>query len=456
MKNRLVILLLFYGVLLSAQHKQLPNIVVVLTDDQGWNALSVRMDPDIPGSGSTYYQTPNLEKLVAQGVRFSRAYSPAPTCCPSRHSIQFGRSPSSLGLFGGCSEKTLKADVKYALCNVIKKSHPEYATAHFGKWHMCKLPEDMGFDEHDGKTGNSEGNSKDKTDPKKTFSLSKAAAEFMDRQVNNDRPFFVQVSYYANHTRYQALKSTEDKYINERAGYATPYQKSPLWAAMNEDLDSGVGIILDKIKSLNIEENTYVIFTSDNGYEDKHDQWKPVSERSFYKAYPLLSHKYFINEGGIRVPFIISGPDISQNVHSSTPVVGYDIYPTIMSILGIRTNDIPDIEGGNLLPLLTTNLNQKVERQHPFLIFRYTKPSGSLDIAIVQDDYKLLKEIESNTLHLWNVTEDLGEQHNLLETMPEKVSQLSKSIDAYYKHVGWEESEAVVVKNKVESKQSKK
>jgi arylsulfatase A len=101
-----------------------PNFVLILADDQGWNALSTRMDPDEPGSGSAYYQTPNLDRLAAQGMRFSQAYSPAPTCSPTRHAIQFGRSPVSLGIFGADGIRNWDASHDESLANVLKKSVP--------------------------------------------------------------------------------------------------------------------------------------------------------------------------------------------------------------------------------------------------------------------------------------------------------------------------------------------
>jgi len=117
-----------------------PNIVFILVDDQGWNALSVRMDPNDPGSGSTYYQTPNLAKLASEGMRFSQAYSPAPTCSPTRHAIQFGRSPTSLKIFGADGIRDWDADSRESLANVLKSINPDYVCAHLGKWHIQPEP----------------------------------------------------------------------------------------------------------------------------------------------------------------------------------------------------------------------------------------------------------------------------------------------------------------------------
>jgi arylsulfatase A len=323
-----------------------PNIVLILADDQGWNALSTRMDPELPGSGSSYYQTPRLAAFASEGMRFSRAYSAAPTCSPSRHAIQWGRTASSLGLFAQCPPEWLKAENENALPNVLKKAHPEYVTAHLGKWHMHRTPDELGYDVHDGETGNEDGNGDfDPEDPKLIYSLSRRANDFMEEQVKDKRPFFLQISHYADHLQYRAKPETIKAYETEHADKATEYQNSPLWAAMNENLDTGVGMVLDKIDELGIRDNTYVIYTGDNGYESKVDFWKPVTERTFNKAYPLLTHKYMINEGGLRVPFIVRGPGIPAGAYSKEPVIGYDIFPTVMDIVG-KFEQLPNgVEG---------------------------------------------------------------------------------------------------------------
>jgi arylsulfatase A-like enzyme len=446
MKSHLKILtsiltaLLFLG--LSAKSAQ-PNIVLILADDQGWNALSTRMDPDLPGSGSTYYQTPNLAKFASEGMCFSRAYSAAPTCSPSRHAIQWGRTASSLGLLAQCPPEWLKAENKDALPNVLKNARPEYITAHLGKWHMHRTPNELGFDVHDGETGNIDGNGDfDPEDPKLIFSLSRRANDFMEDQVKADRPFFLQISHYADHLQYRAKPQTIEKYKTEHAAKATKYQNSPLWAAMNENLDTGVGMVLDKIDELGIADNTYVIYTGDNGYESKVDHWKPVSDRTFHKAYPLLSHKYMISEGGLRVPLIVRGPGIQAGTFSKTPVMGFDFFPTVMEIVG-KSDQLPEsVEGGSLLSLLKTGGKDEVVRKHPYFIFRYTKTLGTHDISIVQGDYKLMKEIKTDTVHLWNLREDLGEQHNLTEIYPQKTAAMYDMMTAYFETVGWDESQA--------------
>ena len=424
----------------AADQVSRPNIVFILVDDTGWNALDVSADPKIPGSGSSFYQTPNTSKLALSGMRFSMAYSPAPTCGPSRTSIQYGLTPSTLGKFAEAPPTNLPP-AKDAMIRRLKAAHPQYRAAHFGKWHQrTRTPEDIGYDESDGQTFNKEGNQCPPNDPKLTFSLAKKTNDFIQRQVTDQRPFFVQVSFYANHLKYMALPETIARYEG-RNDKATEYQKSPLWAAMNEDLDTAVGSIVDTVEKLGIRDNTYFIYTADNGYESKVDTGKEVAERTFHKAHPLLSHKYMISEGGLRVPFIVSGPGIPAGTTSRTPVVGWDVLPTVLDMAGAK-DQIPDnIEGGSLLSHCRTGGKDDVNRRDPFMVFRYTKTAGALDIAIVQDGYKLLRELRSGKEHLWSLWDDLGEQNNLIAQKPQEAAQLRASLDGYFKRIDWNQKE---------------
>jgi arylsulfatase A len=409
-----------------------PNFIIILTDDQGWNALSTKMDPAIPGSGSTYYQTPNLDKLANEGMRFSRAYASGPTCSPTRHSIQFGRSPASLQIWGADNINSYDAKDNESFANLLKQYQPEYATAHFGKWHIRHAPNALGFEVNDGANGNIRMSNDPENDPKFTFSLTKKAIQFMENQKRQDKPFLLQVSYYADHLFFEAKKETLEKYTYSRPNEKTAYQNNPVWAAMNEDLDTGIGMLLQKIEELGIKENTYVIFTSDNGYEAKLDFGKPVEERGYYKAFPLRSHKYMVNEGGLRVPFIVRGPEIPANSVSREPVVSTDIYPTVLGALGLSDKIPENVEGANLLPHLKNGGKDPIKRKDSFLAFRYSKPNRAHDICIVQGDYKLLKAGDDNSLYLWNIVEDMGESKNLTQEKPEITEKLYKQMNDYF------------------------
>ncbi|MFP6659470.1 MAG: sulfatase-like hydrolase/transferase [Pirellulales bacterium] len=417
-----------------------PNFVVILGDDQGWNALSARMNPDQPGSGSTYYQTPRLDKLAVEGMRFSQAYSPAPTCSPTRHAIQFGRSPASLKIFGADGIKNWDANNDESLAHVLKQIDSDYVCAHLGKWHIGRSPELLGYDVSDGNTGNGTGNSKDPNDPKLIFDLSKRSIEFMNTQVDSGKPFFLQISHYANHLKYQAKADTITKYETQHADNTTQYQNSPLWAAMNENLDTGIGMVLDRIDELGIGDNTFVFYTADNGYELKKDFGRPVHERGFYKAFPQRSHKYHVSEGGIRVPFIVRGPGIPANTHSTTPVVGTDVFTTVMDLAGGADQMPTRVEGASLSNHLKSGGKEPVDRQDPFLVFKYSKPRPPHDITIVQGDYKLIKDIDTDKVFLFNLKADIGEQKNLADKEPARTRRMYAEMTEYFARFGWDES----------------
>lgn len=432
---------LFLGVASLSFADKSPNIVFILGDDQGWNALSAPMDPNEPGSGSVYYDTPRLAQLAAGGMRFSQAYSPAPTCSPSRHAILFGRSPTSLKIFNADGISDYDAKVSESLPHVLKGINSEYVCAHLGKWHIERSPGEMGYDVHDGNKMNADGNSTDPNDPKMIFDLSRRSNAFMEAQVKADKPFFLQISHYANHLKYQAQEETIHKYATERADKATPYQNSPLWAAMNENLDTGVGMVLDQIEKLGIADDTYVIYTADNGYEAKTDFGKAVRERGFYKAYPQRSHKYHVSEGGIRVPFIIRGPGIPANSHSATPVVGTDVFATVMDLAGGLNRMPKRVEGASILAHAKSGGAKPVRRKDPFLVFKYTKERPPHDAAIVQGNYKLIKDINTGRIFLFNLNTDIGERRNLADAQPERAQRMYKLMTAYFKRFGWDESQ---------------
>lgn len=417
------------GSLLLGQQKK-PNFVLILADDQGWNSLSIRAHPDLPGSGSAYYRTPHLDQLARDGMRFSQAYAPAPTCSPTRYAIQFGRSPSSLGIWGADNlGKDIDAGPEEAIANRIKAADPDYVCAHMGKRHVAWEPSELGYDfdaygdGHDpqaprGKDRNNP-DSSDPNDPRFIFSLTRKANAFMEEQVQKGNPFYLQILHYANHLAYQALPETIEKYKTLYAKDATAYQKDPIWAAMNENLDTGIGKVLDKIDELGIRDNTYIIYTADNGYEDKHDFHKPVDERGYYKAYPQRSHKYHVSEGGIRVPFIVRGPGIPANIHSEAPVVGTDLFPTILDIIG-GSQFIPrKVEGGSLLAHWQSGGRQAIVRKDPFLVFKYTKPNNRHDLTIIEGTSKLIKDADSGKIFLYDLEKDIGESRNLAQAQPE-------------------------------------
>lgn len=412
-----------------------PNIILILTDDQGWTDTSVPMMKGREDSKSDFYQTPNLERLADAGMVFSNAYAPAPVCSPTRYSILYGKTPARLR-HATLNKNAATPEKEIALPKMIKAADPNYVTAHFGKWHQpTSSPEDAGYDESTGPTGNGEGDwvspgvRNPPDDPKRSFSLSRKACEFMSKQVEADRPFFMQVSYYAVHVQNYALEKTKEKYRKMKPGKkSTPrdFEMPPpplnqgmvAYAAMVEDLDTGFGMILDKIDALGIAENTYLIFTSDNG-------------GGFRGNEPLQRGKADLWEGGLRVPTVVRGPKVPAGEYCDVPIAGWDFFPTISEIIS-NTNPLPEnLDGGSLLEVFEKGNEGSVKRGEEALIFHFPWFNGEPETAIRMGDYKLIKNIDSRELWLFNLAKDIEESNNLAESMPEKTEALHSYLNNY-------------------------
>jgi len=409
-----------------------PNIILVLTDDQGWTDTSVQMMKRRSDSKGKTYHTPNLERLAKQGMIFSNGYSPSPVCSPSRDSILYGKTPTRLHhsiLLGkaNCGPDALTTP------RVIKNADPTYVTAHFGKW-ACSPPEpeSAGFDISDGKTNNWHGDWRrvngekirlPQDDPKRIFSVTKRAISFMEDQVKAGRPFYMRISHYAVHVGYFALEETIEKY--RRAGHD---ESTAVYAAMMENLDSGLGQLLDKIDQLNISDNTYVIYTSDNG-------------GGYRGNGPLKGGKASLWEGGIRVPTVVRGPGIKAGSYCDIPIVGWDFLPTFADLAGNRKPLPDDLDGGNLRPLFENGNKGKVNRRTEPLIFHYPW-FDSLPMSTIRvGDYKLVKDINTNETQLYNLAKDIGETTDLSKSMPAKAKKMHEQLTAYLEEVNAEKIE---------------
>lgn len=420
-----------------------PNFIFVLVDDQGWTGTSVQMMDSDSLSMSDYHSTPNLEKLAFNGRRFSHAYSAAPVCAPSRYSIQFAKSPARLSLIRvGMNTEHIDHHGFTSIPKALKQVNANYQAAHFGKWGMGSTPEVFGYDLSDGPTQNKEGgfvndrSQWDHTtheDPKQIFSLTKSATNFMEESVSRDQPFYLQVSHYAVHSSVQSRAESLGDYDAKPPG---TYQKNQGFAAMTQDLDSGLGIILDKVHDLGIEDNTYIFYMSDNGSVPNIPG--AVKYTHSYN-YPLSRGKWDAMEGGVRVPLIISGPGIASGSESTVPVSGSDMMPTLLELCGGDPSDLLEVDGGSFTNALFAENNEEVLRSVDGIFFHVPYRNGIAlkrpHSGVRQGDYKLVKFQDNGELLLYNVVEDKGENRNLLDNQPERAQAMEEALDSYLSDV---------------------
>ena len=368
-----------------------PNIILILTDDQGWSQTGYPADPRMPASGSDYLETPNLARIAKSGMRFSSGYSPAPLCTPTRRSILCGAATARCG-------SEFKSDwvpsEHLTIPAALRHVDPRYRCAHFGKWgeQMISTPEECGYDHSDGMTGNNTGGMPaslgyrghaqapahfvDNEDPKRTSSVTDRSVDFIRSSSGSGQPFYLQISYYAQHLsvvcREQSLAKYQSKGTPDRA-------YPPAWAAMLDDLDHGIGRVLDCVQELGIEDETYIFFTADNGGRDT----VPGGDESRLPPnFPLRGAKHSLYEGGIRVPFAVSGPGIPAGSVCHTPVVGYDLLATFYELAGGANPDDqlgPEVDGSSICPLLRDPSLQSLERKNGAIFFH--RPARGVSVV---------------------------------------------------------------------------
>ena len=447
----LSISLLILQIIYPHNNENNPNFILILADDQGWNGTSVKMIEDNKLSKSDYYETPNIKKIASKAIIFSNAYASAPVCAPSRYSIQFGQTPARLKMIRvGMNTEHIDHKAKISIPKQLKIINPSYKTAHFGKWGMDSTPESIGYDVSDGPTKNKDGvfswnsnklqwSNTESSDPKKIFSVTKRAIDFIEENNEKNTPFFLQISHYAIHSDISARKSTYNTFKNKKPG-EIHYNLG--LAAMTFDLDESVGLILDKLKELNIENNTYLIYTSDNG------SVPIIKPRKHYKQsynFPLRRGKWDATEGGIRVPMIIMGPGIDKTRYSDTPISFSDLLPTIIDIAGNKKLKNNELDGGSFKGLLNNETNS-VNRNIKGIIFHVPYENKialeRAHSAIIIDSFKLIKYHDNGEVNLYDIKNDLSESVDLTKILLKgklintKISRgLEKLLDDYLTNV---------------------
>jgi arylsulfatase A-like enzyme len=438
-----------------------PNIVFVLADDLGWAELGC--------NGNTFNETPNIDRLAREGMRLRQAYAAAPVCSPYRAALLTGQYPARVGIIDYLrpSDAPLSTD-HITIAEMLRQAG--YATGMIGKWHLTGYrqhgaeteirPTDHGFDEElvceiKG-VGNGANffpyvfrtqpiswlNVKQKRLPGDEYLVDRMnfeAVQFIER--HRDRPFFLFLSHYAVHTILNGKPALVDKYRGKHppgkstrdrcylcqdaglegdAGNHWAQDHNPHLAAMLESIDDGVGMIMETLERLKLDDNTLVIFTSDNG-----------GETNVTSNAPLRAGKSSLYEGGIRVPLIVRWPQVvplGRVCH--TPTSNVDFYPTLLACADLKPDPRQRLDGVSILPLLK-DPQAKLDRDALFWHYPLEKPhflGGRSSGAIRQGDWKLIEFFDTQTIELYNLARDAGEQENLAGKYPDKTAELTKRL----------------------------
>lgn len=441
---RFAFALLCFTVVVHARESP-PNIVVIMADDFGWM--------DLHCYGNKRLDTPNLDRLAEQGMRFTDGYAASPVCTPTRAAMMTGQSPARLAITNhapgnGKNFKLPGSNLEAAdwstflpLENetIAERLHEAgYATGFVGKWHLSHRPgkddagrfeprlrpEYQGFDLNVG--GCSRGGPPSyfapyripaiEDGPKDEYLPERLADEcirFVAQQ--KDKPFFLSWWNYSVHYPFEAPAALIEKY-EKRVG---PGIKNPTYAAMIEGMDRAIGRFLDSLDEQGLSENTLVIFTSDNG------AWGTDMR-------PLRGQKGHLWEGGIRVPWIVRWPGkVQPGAVSSIPIISTDTYPTILNVAGLKPRDEKVLDGVSLVPVLT----QTGDLDRDALFFHYPNyafhKKNRLGSAIREGNYKLILRYDDNSVELFDLKSDIGEKNNIAAEKPQLARRLRSRLNTW-------------------------
>jgi arylsulfatase A-like enzyme len=450
--------------------KRRPNFVFFLIDDLGWK--------DLGCYGSTFYETPNIDRLAAQGMRFTNAYAACPVCSPTRASIMTGKYPARLATtdyFGAPQPDTVQKHwtrdkpllpahyedrmplAEVTLAEALKEGG--YATFFAGKWHLGPegfWPEDQGFDinkggiERGGPYGGKRyfspyGNPRLPDGPDGEHLPDRLATETCKFiESSQDRPFLAYLAFYSVHVPLMARADLQAKY-EEKAEHV-PHdgpawgkegdrqvrlvQDHAVYGGMVEAMDQAVGKVLTTLDRLDLARNTVVFFMSDNG-------GLSTSEGHPTCNLPLRAGKGWLYEGGIREPMMVRWPGVvPAGGTCDEPVISTDFYPTMLEMAGLPLQPAQHLDGRSMVPLLRQQAGSREPRAFYWHYPHYGNQGGSPGGAVRLGDYKLIEFYEDNRVELYNLRDDLGERHDLAARTPEKAAELRRLLHEWRGQVG--------------------
>lgn len=450
-----------------------PNIVFILIDDLGWRDLS--------SYGSTFYETPHIDRLAAQGMSFTQGYAACPVCSPTRASLLTGKYPATLGLtdwidwgFGIHPARGKLVDAPYvnhlslhetSIASALRSAG--YQTWHVGKWHLggeAYYPENHGFEVN---IGGCQWGSPHQGyfSPWKIPNLADEPAgkhlgdHLTDEAIRlieerDERPFFLNLWYYEVHTPIQAKpekirkyeQKARDLHLDEMQTFAEGdyfpvehkrnqrilrrlVQSDPVYAGMIENLDENIGRVLNTLDQQGIAEDTMVIFTSDNG-------GLATAEGSPTSNAPLSEGKGWMYEGGTREPWILRWPgQVTPGSTCLSPITSPDLYPTLLEAAGLPLNPSQHCDGTSLLPLL----RQEGGLNRPAIFWHYPhygNQGGTPGSAVRLGSYKLIEFFEDRHLELYNLDQDVSEKVNLAQEEPQRAKEMHQVLTEWREKVG--------------------
>lgn len=420
-----------------------PNIVVIMADDLGWR--------DLRGYGNAQVDTPHLDQLAKEGMKFTQAYAAAPVCTPTRAAMMTGQSPARLGITNHAPgnpdgfvlpgtdlrEPPTARHLALSYTTIAERLRAAgYATAHIGKWHLSHVnpsrteivtepelrPEHQGFTLNIG--GGHQGGPPSYFAPYRIPALKDGPpGEYLPERLadeaiqfihaHRDGPFFLNWWPYCVHYPMQATDELIAKYRQRKD------IKDPVYAAMIEAMDTAIGRFLKALDETGLRDNTLVLFTSDNGGYNGDNR-------------PLRGFKGMLYEGGIRVPWIVRWPGrIKPGTTNTTPIISTDCYPTLLEVAGLSPAPDYPLDGKSLLPLFT----QSPGFERDSLYFHYPNyafhKQNRLASAIREGTYKLIKNYDDDSLELYNLSKDIGEKKNLAADSPELAARLAGKLDQW-------------------------
>jgi len=461
---------------LFGQEHRRPNFVFFLVDDMGWQ--------DLGCYGSPFYETPNIDRLAAQGMRFTDAYAACPVCSPTRASIMTGKYPARLRLTnfiaGARSGKLLSAEYfhymrleEVTLAEALKEAG--YRTNFVGKWHLGNepyYPQRQGFDVN--VAGDSSGApptyfypyqrgkrsipglDEGKSGEYLTDRLTDESLKLIER--SKDEPFLLYLSHYAVHIPLEARQELAERYkakvqrlgLEDKPHFMTDeswpktaagddkwratlktrtLQDHAVYAAMIESVDQSVGRVMSKLDELGIADNTIIFFMSDNG-------GLATAEGQPTCNLPLRGGKGWLYEGGVREPMIVKWPGVVRAGSTcDEPVTSTDFYPTMLEMAGLPLKPAQHMDGESMAPLLkgTGRPRRKAVYWHyPHYSNQGGKPGG----AVRAGNFKLIESYEDGRVELYNLRADIGEQHDLAAEMPDKADELRQTLHQWRREVG--------------------